>query len=378
MLIQANHKVDLSKYKRLTNDHLKIHKQFHNKQSNAKMYGDEFPYGTASEPTLVDRKDIKWRGGRFQTYQSRFGNGNPAHKEIRNSIHEQGLKLTSPGLSLIRKADGLYPLTGHTRDKIFDELGLENCIATIYEIPKESDASKFAIKLNPKNDPSGPSRLYDIEQECKIALAKGWIKKYDDFDKQIEAIRERFSDICENSYTRNAMDAAIYRVYNDRDNSPDDIISWESQTQIKTWMNKNKYINTDKIKYLVVSASTVSSTITKAARLAKDNIGAEIRVVIHTGVLDSGNLLNSYNDMVDKFRTIWESDIENIRATFFEALPKESKVAFANNIVLYGALPALKKEHKDLDKIRLFKKQQTVTVNGESEEIFQATSPLNI
>ena len=378
MLIQANHKVDLSKYKRLTNDHLKIHKQFHNKQTNAKMYGDEFPYGTASEPTLVDRKDIKWRGGRFQTYQSRFDNGNPAHKEIRNSIHEQGLKLTSPGLSLIRKADGLYPLTGHTRDKIFDELGLENCIATIYEIPKESDASKFAIKLNPKNDPSGPSRLYDIEQECKIALAKGWIKKYDDFDKQIEAIRERFSDICENSYTRNAMDAAIYRVYNDRDNSPDDIISWESQTQIKTWMNKNKYINTDKIKYLVVSASTVSSTITKAARLAKDNIGAEIRVVIHTGVLDSGNLLNSYNDMVDKFRTIWESDIENIRATFFEALPKESKVAFANNIVLYGALPALKKEHKDLDKIRLFKKQQTVTVNGESEEIFQATSPLNI
>ena len=81
--------------------------------------------------------------------------------------------------------------------------------------------------------------------------------------------------------------------------------------------------------------------------------------------------------MVDKFRTIWESDIENIRATFFEASPKESKVAFANNIVLYGALPALAKHH-DLNKIRLFKKQQTVTVNGESEEIFQATSPLNI
>ena len=142
-------------------------------------------------------------------------------------------------------------------------------------------------------------------------------------------------------------------------------------------MSKNKYINTDKIKYLVVSASTVSSTITKAARLAKDNIGAEIRVVIHTGVLDSGNLLTSYNDMVDKFKTIWESDIENIRATFFEASPKESKVAFANNIVLYGALPALAKHH-DLNKLILFKKQQTVTINGEREEIFQATSPLNI
>ena len=378
MLIQANHIVDLSKVKRLSEDHLKIHKQTHNKELKPQMYGDKFPYGTASEPTLVDRKDIKWRGGRFQTYQSRFGNGNPAHKDIRNSIHEQGLKLSSPGLSLIRKADGLYPLTGHTRDKIFEEIGLENCIATIYDIPEESDASKFALKLNPKNDPSGPSRLYDIEQECILALQKGWIKKHDDMYKQIDAITERFYDICENSYTKNAMDAAILRVYKEKDTNQEDITSWESQTQIKTWMNKNKYINTDKIKYLVVSASTISSTITKAARLAKDNIGAEIRVVIHTGVLDSGNLLNSYNDMVDKFRTIWESDIENIRATFFEASPKESKVAFANNIVLYGALPALKKEHKNLDKIRLFKKQQTVTVNGESEEIFQATSPLNI
>ena len=378
MLIQANHKVDLSKVKRLTEDHLKIHKQFHNKQTNSKMYGDEFPYGTASEPTLVDRKDIKWRGGRFQTYQSRFGNGNPAHKDIRNSIHEQGLKLTSPGISLIRKSDGLYPLTGHTRDKIFDEIGLENCIATIYDIPEDSDASKFALKLNPKSDPSGPSRLYDIEQECKIALDKGWIDKHDDMMKQIEEISKRFYDICENSYTKNAMDASILRVYNDMDNNPDDVISWESQTQIKTWMNKNKYINTDKIKYLVVSASTVSSTITKAARLAKDNIGAQIRVVIHTGVLDSGNLLNSYNEMVDKFKTIWESDIENIRATFFEASPNNSKVAFADNIVLYGALPALKKEHKNLDKIRLFKKQQTVTLNGEKEELFQSTSPLGV
>ena len=103
MLIQAKQKVDLSKVKRLTENHLTIHKQFHNKETNAKMYGDKFPYGTASEPTLVDRKDIKWRGGRFQTYQSRFGNGNPAHKDIRNSIHEQGLKLTSPGLSLKSK-----------------------------------------------------------------------------------------------------------------------------------------------------------------------------------------------------------------------------------------------------------------------------------
>ena len=80
MLIQDNEIVDLSKVKRLSQDHLNTHLKYHNKEINPIMYGDKFPYGKASEPTLVDRKDIKWRGGRFQTYQTRFGNGNPRQK----------------------------------------------------------------------------------------------------------------------------------------------------------------------------------------------------------------------------------------------------------------------------------------------------------
>ena len=68
---------------------------------------------------------------------------------------------------------------------------------------------------------------------------------------------------------------------------------------------------------------------------------------------------------------------KNIRATFFAATSEKEEVAFADNIVLYGALPALKGHH-NLNKIRLFKKPSTVTINGETENIFQATSPLNI
>ena len=40
MLIQANHIVDLSKVKRLSEDHLTIHKQFHNKETNPILYGE--------------------------------------------------------------------------------------------------------------------------------------------------------------------------------------------------------------------------------------------------------------------------------------------------------------------------------------------------
>ena len=99
MLIKSDEIVDLSTVHRLTETHLQTHKKYHNKEINSIMYGDEFPYGIASEPQLIEMKDIKWRGGKFQTYQTRFGNGNPQQKEISNSIHTQGLKLKSPGLS---------------------------------------------------------------------------------------------------------------------------------------------------------------------------------------------------------------------------------------------------------------------------------------
>ena len=114
MLTQAHEIVDLSKIKKLNDNHLKIHLKYHNKETDPVMYGNKFPYGTASKPTLVDRKDIKWRGGRFQTYQSRLGNGNPAHKMPTISIiygiinrlnfasGEQTTRLFAPEVKAIR------------------------------------------------------------------------------------------------------------------------------------------------------------------------------------------------------------------------------------------------------------------------------------
>jgi hypothetical protein len=365
MLIKTDEIVDLSAIQKLTEKHLEIHKKI--RQHSTTLYGQEFPYGRCLGTRLVSLKDIKWRGGLYQIYQTRFLGGNPRHTDIKNSIHIQGLKLESPGLFLVEKSDGLYPLTGHTRYRIFEEIGLENVIATIYEIPEESDASAFALELNPRQDPAGPMTLYDVEQECKIAFKKGWIKpKSDDMTDVIESITERFYRICGAHFTKGAKDAAILRVYNNVGLEVDDVMSWQTRPQIETWMSKNKYINTKQVIYLVASASTVSTTITKAARLSSTNVGVEIRVVIHTGTLDSGNLLGSFNKRVNEFHSVWEEDIQNIRATFFTSTDEKAKVALADNIVLYGALPALAKHH-NMDKIRLFKKQPTVIMNGGEE-----------
>ena len=364
--------VDVLKYQTLTEEHLQYHKKYHNPGSYPELYGpNNISGGTVEEITLVPMSDIKFVGGKFQTHKTRYANGNPMHKEIKNSFYQKGLNLRKPGLMLQRRSDGLYPLTGHTRKSIFDDIGMTNCIAAIYTIPNDSDASKFAIKLNPKEDPAGPMSIFDIEQECKIAIEKGWIKTEDSdgnelpLDELISNIKERFVDIADGGFTNRTVDASVLRIANDMDNSFSDVLSWETQTQIKTWMSKNKYINSPEVMYLVCSASQVSKNIIKAAQLAVNNPGKKIRVVCHTGVLDSGNLKNSYDNLVETFRRNWESDIENIRVAFFKCFPDlngTAKVAFNDNIKLYGSLPALTKYHNE-NKIVLYKKDSSVNIS---------------
>ena len=360
----TNEIVDLTLVKAFTEQHLETHEKHNNKDMNSSVYGDDFPYGECMGTRLVPIDDVKWRGGQHQTYKTRYQGGNPARKDISNSIH-QGFKLKLPGIMLERKSDGYYCLTGHTRYRILEDMGVQNIIATVFEIPNESDASLFALKLNPKQDPSGPMTLYDVEQECLNALLNGWIKpKSSHYTDVIDAIGERFNDICGGYFTKGAREGAILRVYNQSSSNPGDIVSWDSQTQLADWMSDNKYVNTNEVIYLVASASTVSKTITRAAKLAVENIGKEIRVVIQTGTLDSGNLKESYDNRVETFLSTWQSDIENIRATFF-ALSNEKgcnikhQVSLSNNIVLYGALPALNSYH-NLKKINLFKKSATI------------------
>ena len=356
--------VDLTLVKAFTEQHLETHEKHNNKDLQSTIYGDDFPYGECMGTRLVPIDDVKWRGGQHQMYQTRYQGGNPAFKDINNSIH-RGFKLNLPGIMLERKSDGYYCLTGHTRYRILKDMGVQNIIATVFEIPNPSDASLFALKLNPKQDPSGPMTLYDVEQECLNALLNGWIKpKSSHYTDVIDAIGERFNDICGGYFTKGAKEAAIIRAYMQSSSNPGDIISWETQTQIADWMSDNKYVNTNEVMYLVASASTFSNTITRAARLAVENIGKEIRVVIQTGTLDSGDLHRSYKNRVEIFQATWQSNIENIRATFF-ALSNEKgcntkhQVSLANNIVLYGALPALNSYH-NLKKINLFKKSATI------------------
>ena len=64
MLIQDNEIVDLSKVKRLSQDHLNTHLKYHNKEINPIMYGDKFPYGNS----IQDKLSILGDQGKFSVF----------------------------------------------------------------------------------------------------------------------------------------------------------------------------------------------------------------------------------------------------------------------------------------------------------------------
>jgi len=258
-------------------------------------------------------------------------------------------------------------LNGRTRKQILKELGFKNLIVDIYEKQEnftwdefDNDASQFGLIANSEHDPAGNVTLEDVYRECNIAIQKGWI------NKDIVEISQRVSRMCgKGKFTKAKRDEITFRIYNHhRDSEEMEVLNWKSKTIIDTWLETKKYINNDKVVYYVVSHSTPSKGITGAAKMAFDNPGKEIRVVVHTSVLTAFDLERCYVKRVKEFVIEWENILQKISSGFFNG-----KVRANSPIKLYGALPAVSTLH-NLDKIVDFKSiaKQEQRLDKESEE----------
>ena len=140
------------------------------------------------------------------------------------------------------------------------------------------------------------------------------------------------------------------------------ILSWKTPTEIATWLETKKYINNDKVIYYPVSHSTPSKGITGAAKMAFDNPGKEIRVVVHTAVLTAFDLEGCYIDRVTEFVSDWENILQKVSSGYFGG-----KIRSNSPIKLYGAIPAVSTLH-DLNKIVDFKSIERAKLKKEKEK----------
>ena len=370
--------VDINSQKKFTIDNLSATNVLIVEASYPELYGENlqksFKY---TGRYIVDIDDINWESVYENTQRARAGGGNPKYKEIKQDITNYGFKLKHPPIALRRLKDGtLVPLNGRTRKQILKELGFKNVIVDIYEKQEsyswnqfEDQSSKFGLIANSGHDPAGDIMLEDVYRECMIAIDKGWI------EKDINSIMDRVNEVCGNGkFTKAKRDELTFRIFNHyRDSEEMEVLSWKSQSAIQVWLNTRKYIDNDKVIYYPVSHSTPSKGITGAAKMAFDNPGKEIRVVVHTSVLSAFDIERSYVNRVKDFVIEWENILQKISSGYFDG-----KVRTNSPIKLYGALPAVSTLHS-LDKIvdfksiakqeqRLAKEAEERTLYGEEDE----------
>lgn len=362
--------VDVASQFKFTEDNLKTTQKLVVEEAFPQFYGEELPesfhYG---DRHLVDIDAIEWESKYENTQTARSGGGNPQFKEIRQDIREYGFKLKHPPIALRRlKSGALVPLNGRTRKQILKEFGFKNLIVDIYEkeegyswVDFDNDASQFGLIANAEHDPAGNLTLEDVYRECNIAIDKGWISK------DIAEISKRVDKVCgKGKFTKTKRDEITLRVYNHHRSDNDiEVLNWSSSTVIATWLKDKKYLDNNKVIYYVVSHSTPSKGITGAAKMAFDNPGKEIRVVVHTSTLTAFDLELCYINRVKEFVTEWENILQKISSGFFNG-----KVRTNSPIKLYGAMPAVSCLHT-CDKIVDFKsiaKQEMELKNRQSEE----------
>jgi hypothetical protein len=299
---------------------------------------------------LMDIDAITQSGILGNTQEAR-ASGNPEYKEIRKNILANGFDLSNFPISIRRLPEGkLVPMDGRTRNSILKEIGMKNVIVAIYTC-SDDDASKFAIWSNSEGyRPRGFAKMEDIYEECLRALDRKWIKN------DMAIIKERIDSICSEIFTetkRSELTALVYNHYNQMNPNEEGVVItkcqyWNNSSQIKTWLNVNKYLNTDKIIYFPVSYSTVSKGIINAAQKAYENPNHEIRVVVHTGVLTANDLEQCYKGRVITFKETWENSLAKLGFAFFDSIAPTK-----GRIKLYGAIPAVSTLHS-LDKMIRF------------------------
>lgn len=299
--------------------------------------------------TLIDISSITraGSGGSGNTQEARASGGNDEYKSISANITTNGWDLYNPMVPIRKTSNGLYELDARTRITLLQAFGVKNVPVALYTCNDE-DASAFAIWSNTHGyKPRGFAKLIDVMKELKRAIENQWIHLTGDQQKDYLTIKSRVDTISSDLFTETKRAELAQIVLNQ--SSPVIVCnSYANSSQVKAWMLENKYINTNQIIYLPVSANFIAKAIINASMVAYENPDKEIRVVVHTGILTGGNLEESYKSRVVRFKEGWELALMKIGTSFFN-----NSIPSIKKINLYGALPAVSTLHP-LDKLIRF------------------------
>jgi hypothetical protein len=343
--------IDLHVTKAFTDEHLDIVKEVHRNhwvKFYPELFGDKLPAAIKFSHFEIVPNIIK-----YGAQVHRVGGRNAKYKDVQQNIERNGFKLKYPPISLFRwsfDADGLEVITGNTRGEILANSGVTNFIAAVYvRNPGHSDNQvRDALNIcgqrfNAIHDPAAPLTKEDVKRAvmASIALFQKSAGEAGIPATQSE-IEKRVDLICgEGIFQPKTRAELVFEIYNNY-NPHDIVISWteakNAKYRIGTFMAANKFIDTDKVRYMYTTFDTVSKAFTRACKIAAEYPEAEVRILIHTSTLSGYDLEKTYKNRIRQFAASFDKIIGEVSGA-------SDKGASFKRLKVYAALPALGAHH---------------------------------
>lgn len=351
--------VDVIKLNSFKQEHLEQYQKCVYKPNFPTLFGDELtPELKFVKDDIIDIVDIE-RNKYAGTQVYRAGGTNPKKPNIARNIYRNGFKLGYPAIALFRDKDGkLYIITGHTRIEILEEdWGFTNVIVSIYEANNgytqkqvQSALSLNGNIFNTIHDDAGQLELSDINREVTLAIENEWIgHTYTEINDRV--LKSRGSGL----FTTTKLSEQAQRIFNNY-NPNETVLNWKNDSKTVSRMGdygfkkihtrSAHYEDDNGNKYILVSTQTGPKSLDSILEFAKDN--DITNVILHTGILETDDLIKCYNDRVKGFTDFYKTTLERLSKLFFSA-----KEPIHERVKIKGVVPSLSSIH-NLDELVLF------------------------
>ena len=355
-----------------TNDHVILHDTIYSK-AEYPILEMSFDHVKLKGVLIVDTNLIVNDYGDKEFTQLGRAGGAVKPKEYRSlkSDIKQGWKLTEPLIVLLKVVaeDGTISyrcITGHTRLRVCEELGITNIPAYIYERTTDNDSalqgelSEMGILSQDNKSSYAPVKKEDIIVECLRAIEKGWISLRG-ISSQISAadvVLVRMNRLCSRtSFVKKTVTEMAYTVVQRAPSfEGSKVLPWTNKEAVK-WMKEREYpvyernidkevLDTLKIIYWPTTYTLAEKHLVACINMAYDH-DIEVRMVFHTETLTS-DPSGQYEAYSLKAHNVIKSSLKSIQSVFFGG----AKMV-GSKVKLYGMMPAIDSEH-NLDKLNLF------------------------
>lgn len=347
----------------LTEDHLRTHNTLCPQEAYPELFGEDFPHSDVlvyKGREIVKRKDIVTDRETTTSMYPRMQNARATssvkeseYKKLKENFHHFGLKLNLQQPLVFRDATGrLRYITGHTRDKVYDEYNFSDIIVNVYEpapgatdTQQQNTLSQFGVEANPDTPPSVPADMLDITYEIERALKMKWITTEE------EAMARARSYLSTSGLSKSKLDACALSAYSSQQANPMDKKIPLFADEAAQWLEDHNFVDIKgKVKYFSKSYDFSSKATVDCVMYAAEHPDEEVRIVVHGGVVSTED---QWTNRIENFYLKYKDILKAFKTVVFDDAPIKAYGKDQHNIRLYGAIPQIGSLH-NLDKICFF------------------------